>query len=98
VTSEKDVIFWPVDFLPFECKEARILTWGYDTKVTKGYAGAVNKSNIFAHAKDFLFALDRDHTPNRPLVFVAHSLGGILVKEVSFDALLVLVSTARCGG
>jgi hypothetical protein len=89
VTSEQGVVFWPVDLLPVECKEARILTWVYDTTVTKGYAGAVNKSNIFAHAKDLLFALNRDHTPNRPLVFVAHSLGGILVKEVSFDALFV---------
>jgi protein SERAC1 len=72
---------WPRDFLPRDCSEARILVWGYDSRVSKGYCGS-NKSNIFAHAKDLLYSLRRDKPPRRPVIFVAHSLGGILVKEV----------------
>ncbi|EXK25983.1 hypothetical protein FOMG_17424 [Fusarium oxysporum f. sp. melonis 26406] len=75
-------VFWPVDLLSKDCKKARILTFGYDTKVTKYTSGPTNMNSIFSHGKDFLFALGRDRVPDRPLIFIAHSLGGILVKEM----------------
>ena len=71
-------LYWPRDALPHDCSEA---LYGYDSHVTKGYAGC-NKSNIFAHAKDLLWALQRSKPPRRPAIFVAHSLGGLIVKEV----------------
>lgn len=74
-------VFWPQDLLPNDRPDVRILTWGYDTVVTKGWQRA-NKNNLFAHAKDFLYALERVRPSQRPIVFVAHSLGGIMVKEV----------------
>jgi protein SERAC1 len=80
--SGTDFVYWPRDLLPTDCPKARIMTWGYDTVVTKGIADPTNKSNIFAHARDLLFALGRERPQDRPLVFVAHSLGGIVVKEV----------------
>lgn len=75
-------IFWPDDILSLECPDARILTWGYDTLITKGFQGPADKSNIFAHGKKLLFALGRNRRQNRPIIFVAHSLGGIVVKDV----------------
>ncbi|OKL55592.1 hypothetical protein UA08_09132 [Talaromyces atroroseus] len=74
-------VFWPQDLLRHDCDRARILTWGYDSHVTKGYESA-NKNNVFAHAKNLLANLKRDRPEGRPIIFVAHSLGGILVKEV----------------
>jgi len=76
-------VFWPADLLPVDCPQARIMTWGYDTKITKYMAASVNQNTIFSHSKDLLFALQRMRVVKRPLVFVAHSLGGIIVKEVS---------------
>lgn len=75
-------VFWPADLLPQVCKNARILTFGYDSNVTKYASGPTNMNSIFSHGKDFLFSLKRMRVPGRPLIFVAHSLGGILVKEV----------------
>jgi hypothetical protein len=76
-------VFWPRDLLKPDIPRARIMTFGYDTKITRGYK-ATNQGNIFSHAGDMLYALEatRRQAPDRDLVFIAHSLGGILVKEV----------------
>ncbi|GAB1313429.1 hypothetical protein MFIFM68171_03639 [Madurella fahalii] len=74
-------VYWPKDLLPADCPDARVLVWGYDTVVTRGFA-PTNKSDIFTHARDLLYSLHRERPSGRNLVFVAHSLGGLLVKEV----------------
>ena len=80
---EAKKIFWPEDLLKVDFPKARIMTFGYDTKITQGYQAA-NQGNIFSHARNLLYDLEakRRQAPNRDLIFVAHSLGGILVKEV----------------
>ena len=75
-------VFWPADLLPHECPHARILSFGYDTKITNYGRSSVNKCSIYSHAKDLLFVLSRNAVARRPIIFVAHSLGGIVVKEV----------------
>ena len=55
-----DEIFWPADLLPFDCPTARIMTWGYDSRVSKFLGGAANKSHIFTYARDLLYALGRE--------------------------------------
>lgn len=75
-------VFWPADLLPADCPSARVLLYGYDSKITKYMVGATNKNSLLSHSKDLLFALERHTVPNRPLVFLAHSLGGIVVKEM----------------
>ncbi|KAF2275977.1 uncharacterized protein EI97DRAFT_419713 [Westerdykella ornata] len=76
-------VFWPEDLLKADCPRARIMTFGYNTHITQGFHAA-NQNNLFAHARDLLYALEgkRRQSPNRALIFLAHSLGGILVKEV----------------
>ena len=64
------------------------MTWGYDSKITK-YTRKVNQDSIFAHAKNLLFELQRVRELNRPLIFVGHSLGGIIVKEVKLARIKV---------
>ncbi|KAK0631000.1 hypothetical protein B0T17DRAFT_529871 [Bombardia bombarda] len=62
--------------------KARILTYGYDAYVVrKGVAGS---NGLGDHASDLLRDLTADRTscnaPSRPLIFVAHSLGGLVCK------------------
>ena len=72
--------------LPQFIPNARILTYGYDAYVARS-CSPVSRTRVSDHAKDFLTALahNRSENPERPLIFVAHSLGGIVCK----DALLL---------
>lgn len=96
VTSEEaraadpTTVFWPVELLSRECPNSRILMFGYDSKVTKYSTGGISENSIFSHAKDLLFSLCRERTLHRPLICVAHSLGGIIVKEVSLTRGILL--------
>ncbi|KAI1299607.1 hypothetical protein F5Y03DRAFT_249326 [Xylaria venustula] len=75
-------VFWPADLLPMKLPTARILVFGYDTVIVKHqFAGAVNKNSVFAHSKDLVNELSRARPLGRPIIFVTHSLGGIVVKE-----------------
>jgi hypothetical protein len=86
-------LFWPADLLPSDCPNSRILMFGYDSKITKYGTGAINKNSLLAHGKDLLFSLCRERRLERPVIFVAHSLGGIIVKEVSGELPLGLEVT-----
>ncbi|KAH8895480.1 hypothetical protein GQ53DRAFT_820309 [Thozetella sp. PMI_491] len=80
--EDTSLVFWPRDLLPLQCPEARILVVGYDTIIAKHqFAGAVNKNSIFAHSKNLVNDLSRARPRGRPTLFIAHSLGGIVVKE-----------------
>jgi hypothetical protein len=75
-------IYWPTDLLPAQCPQARIMVWGYDTMVIRGPGQAANKSGLFTHGQNLLYSLSRERTQRKPIIFVAHSLGGNLVKEL----------------
>jgi hypothetical protein len=51
----KHETFWPAEFLPTAFPCARILTWGYDSKVTLFFSGAVDQGSYYSHAKDLLY-------------------------------------------
>lgn len=77
-------VYWPRDLLPITIPSARVLTYGYDTHIRHRVGQAMNKSTVYNIAWDALVALESERRmlPSRPLLFVAHSLGGIVVKEM----------------
>jgi hypothetical protein len=73
---------WPQHLLGAKFPHARVITYGYDADVVKLFS-RVEKGTIFDRSKAMIQAVHRirrDHY-QRPLIFVAHSLGGILVKD-----------------
>ncbi|KAF4433171.1 hypothetical protein F53441_13772 [Fusarium austroafricanum] len=70
---------WLRDALPLDIPHARILTYGYDTQIIE--------SSSFQNLMDLGRALrvdlegiyDENHP--RPIAFVGHSLGGLVIKE-----------------
>lgn len=81
-------VYWPFDLLPKDFAEARILTYGYDSHLIGGFSGVANRCGISDHGQDLLAALEdiRRADPQRPLIFIAHSLGGLVVKEVGLPS------------
>ncbi|KAI8954517.1 hypothetical protein F4801DRAFT_575590 [Xylaria longipes] len=58
---------WPPVLLPGRLPKARLLTYGYDAYVVR---------------KDLTDDRESCNAPSRPIIFVAHSLGGLVCKEV----------------
>lgn len=75
---------WPAALLPSIVQKARILTYGYDAYVVRKSATA-SKNRLIDHAKNFLTDLSNDreewNAVSRPLIIVAHSMGGLVCKK-----------------
>jgi len=72
---------WPKDFLPRDVPDARILTFGYNAVSAFGSTTA----GIVDHANGLLASLVAERgecAKLRPIIFIAHSLGGIILKQV----------------
>ena len=84
-TSEPQLsVYWPRDLLPDSAPYARILTYGYDTKAKGANSQLTSERTLKDVAWDLLVSLEtyrRDAEPT-PVVFIAHSLGGSVVKEM----------------
>jgi hypothetical protein len=79
--SDSNGKHWLRDFLPEQFPSANIMAFGYNSKVF--FSPSV--TGIEDVALDLLNRLigERDkQSQNRPVIFIAHSLGGIIVKKV----------------
>ncbi|KAL8371675.1 hypothetical protein RB595_001465 [Gaeumannomyces hyphopodioides] len=78
-TGEKTM--WLNDLLPHKLPRTRVMTFGYNASVV----GNTSVAGIRDNARSLLISLrdkrDGDGTYNRPIVFVGHSLGGIIIKQ-----------------
>jgi hypothetical protein len=77
-------LYWPKELLCATLPNARILTYGYDTNLEYPLGTPRSQKSIHEFAKDFLLELEaeRRNDTSRRILFIAHSLGGIIVKEM----------------
>ncbi|KAL8739111.1 MAG: hypothetical protein Q9181_000222 [Wetmoreana brouardii] len=75
---------WIRDDLPEDIATARVMTFGYNAS----YTGDATAGRIRDFGKQLLEALriEREQCPTRPLLFVCHSLGGLVVKRAMVEA------------
>ncbi|CEJ56419.1 Putative LipA and NB-ARC domain protein [Penicillium brasilianum] len=85
-TSKTSGCFWPVDLLPDVLAQLRprILTYGYNANVAAFTDGA-SRDSIVSHAETLASNLAANRNlrscSDRPIIFVCHSLGGLVVKR-----------------
>ncbi|WEW55150.1 hypothetical protein PRK78_000578 [Emydomyces testavorans] len=85
-TTKKPEVFWPADLLPrtLRNQQLRILTYGYNANVSAFMDGA-SKDKIHNHAEHLAAHLFANRNLNgaveRPIIFICHSLGGLVVKK-----------------
>ncbi|KAK4203608.1 Alpha/Beta hydrolase protein, partial [Triangularia verruculosa] len=89
-TSRENGVYWPTDLLPAALKDqhANILVYGYNADVyssRKTPSRSPSDNFIHQHAQSLITSLTHhrkaDGTERNPIIWVAHSLGGILVKR-----------------
>ncbi|KAI8633627.1 hypothetical protein F5Y19DRAFT_461965 [Xylariaceae sp. FL1651] len=80
--------FWPKDLLPKDCPTARILSFGYNADFAKFYpdnaetiAPELTIDDYSTSLLEALKVLRGDTDSNRPIIFVAHSMGGLVVAN-----------------
>ncbi len=77
-----DGTIWPVDLLSEQLPEVRVMTYGYRGT----YNDTISVATSFDHGQSLLSLLidkrKAAHEEVRPIIFVGHSLGGIIIKQV----------------
>lgn len=87
-TAQRSKKLWLRDFLPKQIPKARIMIFGYNANVAldSGTDGVCEQATNLCQRLHH----ERQEAPNRPLIFVCHSLGGLVVKRVRLNTLSVL--------
>jgi len=79
-------VFWPDTLLRQDLPSARVLIFAYNSSVLSNASSA----HVASHARTLCDRLmnrrREDQEVHRPLLFVAHSLGGLLVKQALVEA------------
>lgn len=80
-TDLKSGSFWLEDFLPESLPNCRVMTFGYDSGLafTRSIAGVENFSIDLLNR--LRLVRNSPESKNRPIIFIAHSLGGIIIKK-----------------
>ncbi|KAI1452647.1 hypothetical protein F4805DRAFT_23210 [Annulohypoxylon moriforme] len=74
-------VYWIKDLLPVETPQSRILSYAYDSRWS---ADTLLTDDVFTFGETLVRDLTElrlaTNTSQRPIIFIAHSLGGIVIK------------------
>ncbi|XP_037039929.1 protein SERAC1 isoform X2 [Bradysia coprophila] len=91
--SEEYTYCWPMDWLPFDCPNLRIIGINYETALTEWQAKHTctcekGRGTLKNRSDELMKSLaDAGLGKDRPIVWVGHSMGGLLIKEIIVQAM-----------
>ncbi|KAH8747004.1 ankyrin repeat protein [Hyaloscypha finlandica] len=84
-TSSGDGVLWLRDILPHQIPQARIMSYGYDSSVV--FSKSTEDISTFADGLlEDLVSRRQGQVEQRPIIFICHSLGGIVAKKAIIRA------------
>jgi hypothetical protein len=91
-------ICWPQQWLPMDVPNCRVISIGYDIFLSKWFGSALP---IEQQSLQIIKKLKLAQVGNRPIIWVAHSFGGLIVKEMMRYAFYnkeykVVMVTTKC--
>ncbi|CZR62799.1 uncharacterized protein PAC_12696 [Phialocephala subalpina] len=93
--DDDEKTLWPTDLLPKHMPEVRVMSYSYRGT----YNDAISTATTYEHGLDLLNWLGDLRTANyeeeRPIIFVGHSLGGIIIKQALLAAKDYIGSTSH---
>ena len=79
-------IHWPRDLLGQDIPDIRVLSFGFDADIVRFFGkGSASNGRLSNHAENLVGSLVRErtrtNTQRRKIIFVAHSLGGLVAEN-----------------
>uniref|UniRef100_A0A7N0SXP7 Protein SERAC1 n=1 Tax=Kalanchoe fedtschenkoi TaxID=63787 RepID=A0A7N0SXP7_KALFE len=75
--------FWPGEWLPYDLNQARLFTLKYKTNLTQWSGASLPLQEVSSMLLEKLIDAG---IGDRPVVFVTHSMGGLVVKQLLYKA------------
>ncbi|KAA8568959.1 hypothetical protein EYC84_007933 [Monilinia fructicola] len=97
--THQNGVCWPKDLLPLNKSDIRVMSWGWDSKGIR--YGTMSANSLEDHALALLadIAVYRpEQLDQRPMIFIAHSIGGNIVKEALLTSTHQAVKFELCYG
>ena len=89
IMEEKQTDCWPRDWFPVDVPRCRVILVQYDTELSGWTSKCPVQSEISTieyRSSELLNKLKNAGVGRRPVVWIAHSLGGLMVKQMLLDA------------
>ncbi|KAF6116068.1 serine active site containing 1 [Phyllostomus discolor] len=85
--SSRYMTCWPKSWLAEDCPALRIISVEYDTSLSDWRARCpMERKSIAFRSKELLRKLRAAGVGDRPMIWVSHSMGGLLVKKMLLEA------------
>lgn len=82
LSTWKAKFFWPTELLPNDVPNVRILVWKFAPEKDANAAGPSIGLLGEKLLRDLMASRKTSEAATRPVIFIAHSLGGLIVKSV----------------
>ncbi|KAL9091410.1 MAG: hypothetical protein Q9165_004796 [Trypethelium subeluteriae] len=72
---------WLRDFLPKDLKNIRVLIYGYNSQLREAHSRSLLGDHVRMFKQRLLTLSPSDRVQHRPIIFIGHSLGCLLIKK-----------------